>query len=681
MKSRSHLLWVFALFICAFVAVPLRQLHGLALMPGDIGDARLNNYFLENIYQYFFGESESLWQLGFFTPFPYILGFSDNHFGSVPIYLLVRLFIAQPDTAFQLWFLFGYVVNFFAAYYAFRILGGSPLASSVGALIFAFALPTTAHAMHAQLHYRFGVPVAMAFFTLFLEQKKYRLLVISGFWLVWQFYSGIYMGFFAVLLLAAGACVHVFYNWYSLKNPFIKQIRELIVQWHSQARTEKVRVLLGLAVLLIGLVVLFYPYIQVSRLYGAVRSWGEIAMMLPRPQSYFLADGSHLWSWSTADIFTSIPMRHEHQMFMGAIPLLLATIGLFLGGRRSSGHIFTVMAGTLIGLILLTLYVGGFSFWYFLHQLPLASAIRVMTRLDQALLFPLAYLVVMAIDYIRQNWHWGNVLVIWVILPLMLLEFAATSMYVSNKSEWRDRLARIKATVPHGIKPDSILFFAQRQGPSYADELDAMWISLQLGLKTLNGYSGFSPPGYNSEYGKNCVELPKRVTSFMSFAAISGDEKSYRELMKKIVPVGFEGCDPAWMTHTPGSVSLWGRQYTEGEVRELAYSFESVSRVNGLAIVHVNILNTGNLKIAAGSRVNTPIRISWRFLDAAGRPASGWDTRIDLPFDIPAKGELAVRLPIDARMEIRGGSLQVSLVQEGVFWAHDIGVQPLTIPW
>lgn len=681
MKSRSYLLWVIALFACAFVIIPLRQLHGLALIPGDIGDARLNNYFLENIYQFFFGVSESLWQPGFFSPFPYVLGFSDNLFGSAPVYLLARIFVEQPDTAFQLWFLLGYAANFAAAYYALRLMGGSSLASSAGALIFAFALPTTAHAGHAQLHYRFGVPLAMAFFTLFLEQKKYRLLVISGGWLVWQFYAGIYMGFFTLLLLAAGAGMHVVYCRYRLKQPVVQSLRELNAQWRNEARQEKWRILLCLSGLLIALVVLFYPYIQVSKLYDAVRSWEEIATMLPRPQSYLLSDASYFWSRPTASLFESIPMRHEHQMFMGAIPMLLAAMGLLVGARTGNAHTSTVMAGTLFGVIALTVYVGGFSFWYVAYQLPLASAIRVITRLDQVLLFPVAYLVVLAIDYLQDKWRWGGRLVVLVILPLMLLEFAATSMYVSKKIEWRDRLSLIEATVPQGINPDSILFFAQREGPFYADELDAMWVSLRHGVKTLNGYSGFLPPRYTLEYGKDCTELPRRVTSFMSFTKASDDDNAYRELMKKIVPVGFVGCASAWATHSPGSASMRDREYTKEEIRKLAYRFENVARVDGQAIVHLSILNTGDLTIATGSRVNTPIRISWRFVDGSGRPASGWDTRMDLAFDIPANGELTVRLPIDSSMEIRGGSLQVSLVQEGVFWAHDIGVTPISVNW
>ena len=59
----------------------------------------------------------------------------------------------------------------------------------------------------------------------------------------------------------------------------------------------------------------------------------------------------------------------------------------------------------------------------------------------------------------------------------------------------------------------------------------------------------------------------------------------------------------------------------------------------------------------------------------------GWDKRKELPFDIPAGEALTIRIPVDPEIERRGGNLQVSLVQEMVYWAHDLGVEPLTVPW
>ena len=169
MKSNNtELPKIYAIFLLFFFFIPFSQLSHLSLIPGDLGDARLNNYFLENIYLFFKGKSDSLWHLGFFYPFPFTGGFSDNLFGSSPVYLFFRALNIKSDTAFQLWFLAGYFFNYTASYYSFRKLGGSSLAAGVGALIFSFALPTTAHAIHAQLHYRFGLPLALTFLVFFL---------------------------------------------------------------------------------------------------------------------------------------------------------------------------------------------------------------------------------------------------------------------------------------------------------------------------------------------------------------------------------------------------------------------------------------------------------------------------------------------------------------------------------
>ena len=170
-----------ALFAIAFAAGPLSQFHGLSRMPGNLIDSRLENYFLENIFQFLKGNSPSLVHLTYFYPFPYVLGFCDNLFGSAPAYLLPRLLTGQSDTAFQVWFLVGYAANYAAAYWALRRLSCSVISASVGALIFTFALPISGQTHHPQLQYRFGIPLAAAFLISFLEQKNWSHLICAIF--------------------------------------------------------------------------------------------------------------------------------------------------------------------------------------------------------------------------------------------------------------------------------------------------------------------------------------------------------------------------------------------------------------------------------------------------------------------------------------------------------------------
>lgn len=544
------------IFAFAFWVVPINMLNGLGMMPGDIGDARLNNYFLENVVQFFAGNSDSLWNLSFFHPFPYVLGFSDNLFGSVPVYILARAFTDHTDLAYQVWFLFGYLANFIAAYYALRRLNGSILAASVGAVIFAFALPTTAHAGHAQLHYRFGLPLAIVFFAEFLNSKAWRFLLISAAWLVWQFYAGIYIGFFTLTLIAAMKLTYLGGQIYS-KISMRDLVKEFFASWMMLGGRQKLIIFGGLFFLALLTLLLFYPYAQVTHLYGLKRTWDDIATMLPRPQSYFLSDASYLWSMRDAKIFSEIPMRHEHQMFVGAVPMLLAIAGFIFGSRERNGATFFMIGGMLGLTALLTLYSGKVSPWVLLHNLPLVSAIRAVTRFDQAFLFPIAYFAGIAIDRLRARWSWGSKVVVVLIAPVLVFEAGMTSMQTSSKEVWRQRLAVLDESLPENLPKNSILFFAQNSGPFYAAELDAMWVALKRGARTVNGYSGNSPPYYRLTFGKNCSELPGRVIAYLSFAKQSENVDAYRELAGQITPIGFDHCDPLWLS-PPSSLEFSG---------------------------------------------------------------------------------------------------------------------------
>ena len=534
------------LFLLAFFCLPVYQMKWFSMMPGDIGDARLNNYFLENIYRFFIGQSDSLWRPGFFYPFPYVGGFSDNLFGASPVYILARSFTLHSDTAFQIWFLFSYVANYFAAYYVFRRFQYSNLAASVGAMVFAFALPTTSHVGHAQLCYRFGVPLFIMFFIYFIDQKNWRYLTASAAWLVWQLYCSIYIGFFGLLLSVLILAGYIFFIKYAKGIRFIEFIKEFVKSWMAQTSFEKTKFWI-IAFSLFGLLVLlFYPYYQVKSLYGFERSWDEISSMLPRPQSYIFSNASLLWRMPASALFANIPVRHEHQMLFGLIPMLLALYACFTRGV-SKREIKPLMLWAFGGAVLLTLYIGGASLWYFLHGLPLFSAIRAITRIDLVLLFPISCLCAIAIDRIYACKNRLSTFALMLIVLLLICEFSAVTMPSSKKQDWREALLGFEANVSGDLPDDPVLFFAQKDLPWFASELNSMWVALNRGVKTLNGYSGSIPPGFTVEYGNDCSELTNRVDAYLGFSKEKlGKTYSIGEhddLLGRIVLIGFEKCD------------------------------------------------------------------------------------------------------------------------------------------
>jgi hypothetical protein len=669
-------LWATLVCLVALAVGPVYQLQGLSLMPGDAGDPRLNNYFLENIFQFILGRVDSLWHLGFFYPFPWVVGFSDNLFGASPLYIVPRALGAKTDTAFQLWFLAAYPTNYLAAYITLKRLQFSSRAAVVGALVFAFSLPVTAYAGHAQLHYRFAIPFAVFFFHRYLIEKNPLCLSYAALWMTWQFYLTIYVGFFTLVLLIAMTLVFIGWRLSSGKSVLLAELRSQGAIWLNigSRRTRNALYLLVMALLFMGL--LFYPYFKVTHLYHAHRSADEIKMMLPRPESYFFTDISLIWPLNER-FFSYLPNSREHQMFWGIIPFVLC----FSGARQLSQSRHSAMGILLTGSMILivgsTLYVGDWSLWLLICQLPLASAIRAVTRLDLVLLFPVAFLCALSVEHWFSKCRWVT-LGSGLIVVLMIIESSALNISLSTKSDWRHRVEQKVALIPKNTHPDSILFFAQGADFEFLEELDAMWASLQIGLKTLNGYSGNLPEGLHIGFGDDCSELIHRVQSYEDFAK----DSSYlpaQSLILRIIPIGFHGCDPSWNEKMPRRSGRL-EHYPQGFYENLELQFLDIRQGPQGLMLHLALTNHNPEGETLSVGGKNPVLMSWRWLDANGQAIGGWDYRHSLPFDVLAGSTVNVELPIDSSVNPRRSErLEVSIVHETMDWAHHQGFKPITV--
>jgi hypothetical protein len=93
---------VWVLFVLGFWLVILRPLGlGLSLIPGDLGDARFNNYVLEHFYLWLSRLVPDYWNATFFYPFPGTMAFGDTLLGSAPLYALFRWMGLDMPSSFQ----------------------------------------------------------------------------------------------------------------------------------------------------------------------------------------------------------------------------------------------------------------------------------------------------------------------------------------------------------------------------------------------------------------------------------------------------------------------------------------------------------------------------------------------------------------------------------------------------
>lgn len=525
---------IFACFFVPFLLGPVANLEGLSRMPADLGDPRLNNYFLESIYQYLLGRSDSLWNLPFFYPFPWVGGFSDNLFGASPVYLLSRFLGVASDTSFQIWFLGAYPANVLASFLALRLLRLSPIAAAFGAVVFSFSLPVSAYIGHAQLHYRFAAPLALSYFASFLIHKNPRALASAALWVVWQFYLTIYIGFFSAVLIAAMALAYLIHCLLRSRLGVAGSIAEFLKV--ARSLPVAIRVWLSTKLLIaLGLMgILFYPYLQVTRLYHIKRGIEEIAIMLPRPESYLYSNVSWVWPFD-ADYFSWLPNHLEHQMFWGIVPCLLFFLGAVRLFKTASYPEGRVLAAALLGVIAASLFVWNWSAWLLLARLPLFSAIRAVARIDLVFLFPVAFLCGLGMEWLQAKPRW-----VVVVFSLLIAESVAVKWDNSLKSEWRSRVELKMSQIPKDLAKDSILFFAQGADPYYLEELDAMWAAQAMGYKTLNGYSGMVPKGFSERFEGDCGELIMRAFAYQDL----GLSQSMPGWVKNVVPIGFRNCKP-----------------------------------------------------------------------------------------------------------------------------------------
>ncbi len=653
-----------ALFALGFWLVPLAHTCRMACVPGDIGDARFNGIILEYFYRWLTGVEVSLINPGFFYPMPGVLSFSDNHWGSAWLYSIFRMLGADRYHSFDLWYLAAYALNFFACHYLLRRMRFSPVASAVGAFLFAYAMPVSIKYGHAQLMYRCLAPVALLFWQRFREQGGWLWLGLVALTITGQFYLSIYLGYFTVLLLGAWALSQAI-----MEREWPWRLRaESAIHTAFFPRRDLVLALGMMAIAAAGLLWLMYPYLHFSRLYQFHRDSAEIGSMLPRIRSYLLADNSLLWGRLSQWLVPSMPMRQEQQMFLGLGAGLFALSGLFLS---KSALRWTALLSIAM-LVLLTLSVAGHSAYSLIAVLPGANSIRAVSRIILIMALPAAILVALGVDALRSRGGFSS-LAACVLAILMIAEASSVKTMHFEPQEAQGRVQKLRESLPATVPADAVLYVpGSPEEPSFVTELDGMSLAQELGRNTLNGYSGNSAPGYSGD-----AELPacQQAVNRLRAAAQFYAERLHREPPLQahalVFIVGHPGCaEASWM------------RIPIDQLRKVRLQIVSIEPAASDWRVHVRISNGSDYTLPAYPAVQ-PFRLSWQLHSIATTspdPAK-WVSRIELEAhggDIEPGQSREVEFIVPGSGADANETLSVSAVLEGRVWLHDLDVAPVS---
>lgn len=469
---------------------------GFALMQENPGDTRLNNYFLEHSFQLFTNINYigDLWSPQFFYPYGQVLTFSENLFGSAPIYWLFRFF-SPAELAFQLWMIAVCVLCFFSFIILMSRYKVNPILSALGAFLFAFSMCRVAKIGHQQLLPQFFTPLVFLIGWEFFRQPNRKRFALFLLLVYLQVLSSIYLGWFLlfslIILLIVG----------------LKIDRNSLDRLMNYGRRDAKGVfVIGLSWLGIMSLTLL-PYIKIKSVLGG-SPYSQVDQILPRFSSWFSVPPGSIWSFLLSWVSRDLPYVWEHYLFGGLTIIFLTIITIYTVIKHKT--IFTFERELLIKVCLLVFIIifvlslrlpFGISLWRIIYELvPGGSAIRAVTRIWTIAYFYLLIAIMLCFDSIFKSVLLVNFSRPVSILTLIILCILGISeQKLSNLASYeKEPLLKEVTEIRYLMEKDcdiAYLHFSPEK-VYYVEQLSAMWAGIQANIPVINGYSGYAPPKY-----------------------------------------------------------------------------------------------------------------------------------------------------------------------------------------
>ena len=453
---------------------------------GDGGDTKFNLYALEHVYLVVRG-SETLWNETFYWPIKGVAAFSEMHLGSAFFYVLPRLLGLGQIDSMTFWLAAGVSLSALSAYCMALVLRINWIPAMMAGLIYGGALPLTAQAGHAQLMHRWAAPwVILA--ALPLSTTKFglqcRLLIAI---------LGLSLQFLCSPVLAIGTMLVAFFV------AILSYALGLKIESIDDDYWIRLRKWLFCGALISGFaafyVAVMYAYFKSN--YGITRLPEEILDYSPSLQALILADHSHLWGLPSRQVPIS-GGRHEMQMFLGVVSLSL----LFFS-TRSRGHLQKLVTALLLSIVLmfvLMMRINGSSFYILLSHIPGFDSVRTPVRFWLICLFPIGIICALGLNQVGEFFTTGKRFVRPFILVLLIIELSSVDILSISRDEFTKPTEIMVKDIKQELESkklneiDAFLYVRTNASYNYSD-LDAMIAARDLGIPTVNGYSGFAPFG------------------------------------------------------------------------------------------------------------------------------------------------------------------------------------------
>lgn len=491
-KQTIQLLLPLLLLVTGLYLVPIRIFESdFSKIPGDFGDARFNNYILEHDHNYFIGKVGKYWDASFMYPYSNVIALSDNLLGIAPLYSVFRLFGYDRETSYQLWLLTLFVLNFICCYWVLNRWSNNAALSATGAYIFAFSILLVGNIYNVQTFPRFIVPFVFYWTWKYLSQKQLKYFLFLLFGVVYQFYCGIYLGFFlSYTILFLFIAYIIIYRDVSL---FIQFKKIKTTSYHV------------LVILLAGILLapLMLPYIEISHKLG-MRQFQDILPSIPTLRSYFFTSAAPIiWNF-LSEHGKVLPIWWCHFLFIGALPWLgiLCIPAVMLSrkiGSERKRFIAFIAVGCLLSF-LFSLNINGFTLYKFIFQLPGFASMRGVNRVIN--IEVMCFILIFVFVFNEFSKH--NRICKWLVFSfplLVIIDNAINPREIMryNKQESQQQIEAIKEKLKQQYDKKYVavayvpLFF---NGQEMETHLNVMLAAQELNIPCVNAYTGSYPKEY-----------------------------------------------------------------------------------------------------------------------------------------------------------------------------------------
>lgn len=487
--------------------------------PGDLGDARFNNYILEHSYQFMCSHLESFWDAPFIYPEKEIITYSDNLIGTSPFYAVFRLIGYDRETSFQNWFLLMTIFNYTSCFFLLKYMFKNTYVSVLGALVFACSIALQSQVGHAQTIPRFPIPLGILFGLLYIENLKPKYFFLTIFALTYQIYCGIYLGF----LMFIPIVILLIISFIVKRKLYTKTIRDM--KWLSS-------VLLSCILNLVLLLLILLPYKKRADS-GGLYLYENIVSSVPTFKSFFFSNpGSFLWG-KLEHIADDYPYFWDFKIFPGGVAtlsilfcLILTVIAIIKKKKLNEyNHQYIIIFITGFITFLFFVRIDDISFYKILFNIPGFASMRALQRIINIELVFYSIATAFFLKYLFKSKNELRNFIVFSILILIVVidnKIDPENAHRTKKQIAQDRIYTLVKKM-EGLPKGSVISYEPDTMYSHPNDyqIDAMLASQSLQLKCLNGYTATSPNEYYWYWSKPNEESRKK---WLDYKGVSSDK-------------------------------------------------------------------------------------------------------------------------------------------------------------